>query len=134
MKSLFITLTLALTLAATQSYGQSRTLNGTTEIQHLGMAAGAALACDVQEELKNFELIASRIIANKAPTKKQEIKDLKVYAAEKLRAYRLQKNTAPISCREVVRDFKNQRIFQSTVYADGSVKLPDGVLLRARKK
>jgi hypothetical protein len=111
-----------------------RTLTGTTETQQLGMAAGAALACGAGQELDDFELIASRIIANKAPSRQREIEELKIYAEEKLRTYNLQRQSPPTDCSTVLNSFKKMSIFSSTIYADGTVKLPDGSFLKPRKK
>ncbi len=119
--------------SGTEVFAQ-RTLTGTTETQQLGMAAGAALACGAGQELDDFELIASRIIANKSPSRQREIEELKVYAEEKLRTYNMQRTSPPEDCATVLNSFMNMSIFSSTIYSDGTVKLPDGSLLKPRKK
>ena len=64
---------------------------GLTEAQQLGITAGLALACNAGGELDDFELIASRIIANQAPTAATEQDGYRSFAEWKLRAFKEQK-------------------------------------------
>ena len=107
-----------------------RTTNGLTEAQQLGITAGIALACNAGSRLDDFELIASRIIANKALTAEAEQKGYREFAESKLRAYNEQRNNPQESCGAVLDSFKHLPIFRSVVYADGGVKMYDGSYLK----
>lgn len=107
-----------------------RTTNGLTEAQQLGITAGTALACNAGSRLDDFELIASRIIANKALTAEAEQKGYREFAESKLRAYNEQRNNPQESCGAVLDSFKHLPIFRSVVYADGGVKMYDGSYLK----
>ncbi len=116
-----------------------RTDAGLSIPEQLGITAGIAQACNVNPEmLKNYELIASRLIANPAPTAEIEYAELQTYAQAKLEALKGQKKTPQLSCSEVLARFENQPLFQSVVFKDGTVKLPDGKLIKpvrtAKKK
>lgn len=111
-------------------YANGRTSRGLTEAQQLGITAGVAQACSVGNKLKTFELIANRIIANPIPSDELEKKELREFAAYKLNAYNSQKNNPVLDCSKVLKKFYKLPIFKSVIYADGSVKLPDGRILK----
>ena len=70
----------------------SRTTEGLSEAEQLGITAGVALSCNAGGKLDDFELIASRIIANKALTQEAEQKGYREYAEAKFGAYNEQRN------------------------------------------
>ena len=107
-----------------------RTTNGLTEAQQLGITAGTALACNAGSKLDDFELIASRIIANKALTSEEEQKGYREFAESKLRAYNEQRHNPQESCGGVLDSFNHLPIFRSVVYADGGLKMYDGSYLK----
>ncbi|MDD3669319.1 MAG: hypothetical protein PHX68_03485 [Alphaproteobacteria bacterium] len=108
---------------------QGRTAKGLTEAQQLGITAGSALACAAGPKLDDFELIASRIIANKAATDSEEQAGYRAYATSKFNTYQEQKKSPQAPCSEVLASFNRLPIFKSVVYADGSVKMFDGTKL-----
>jgi hypothetical protein len=107
-----------------------RTVNGLTEAQQLGITAGTALACNAGGKLDDFELIASRIIANQALTEEAEKQGYREFAESKLRAYNEQRHNPQESCGAVLDSFKHLPIFRSVVYADGGLKMYDGQYLK----
>lgn len=112
----------------------TRTARGISETEQLGITAGVALACHADEEqLKNYEMIASRIIVNPVSTEKEEREVLRLYAQAKLKAYEEQIKFPEIACREVLNRFYNQPIFKSVVYRDGTIKLPDGKIIKPQR-
>lgn len=119
-------------VVTTQAFAASRTLNGINENEQLGMTAGLALACNAGGKLDDYELIASRIIANTAQTDLEQKKAERQYAEAKFRAYKEQKETPQAGCGEILESFSNLPIFKSVVYADGTVKTPDGKVLKPR--
>ncbi len=111
-----------------------RTDEGLSVPEQLGITAGLAAACQADADtLKNYELIASRLIANPAPTLDVEHAELKAYAQAKLNAMKDQKKKPQLSCREVLTRFKRQPLFGSVVYRDGTVKLPDGKIVKPKR-
>lgn len=131
-KSLILGVLLA-SLSITSVYAQDRTLNGIKENEQLGMMAGLALACNAGAKLDDYELIAGRIVANQAQTDADEKKAIKEYAEAKFNAYQEQKQSPQATCGEVLETFNRLPIFKSVVYVDGTVKLPDGKILKPRK-
>lgn len=133
MKKMSISLIVCLLFSFQAAAQNDRTLQGITENQQLGMMAGLALACDAGGKLDDYELIASRIIANQAQTDADERKAVREYAEYKFSTFKEQKENPQASCGEVLDTFSHLPIFKSTVYADGSVKMPDGRLLKPRE-
>jgi hypothetical protein len=100
----------------------------------LGVMAGVAKACgENTQKLDDYELIAVRLIANKADSAIQEKEGYRKYVQEKMKAERKQKNAPAMSCGEVLSRFENMPLFESVVYRDGSLKLSDGTFLPAKR-
>lgn len=117
-----------------QSQAQSRTINGVTETEQLGIAAGVAMACRVDyDTLANYEMIASRIIANPLKTDTDERVAIKLYSEAKLKAYKEQKKSPKMHCSEILERFKSQEIFKTTVYRDGTLKFSNGKVLKPKR-
>lgn len=112
----------------------SQTLKGMNDAQQLGAMAGLALACNAGNRLDDFELISSYIIANESETVAIRNRRFRQYAEEKLRTYNTQKATPKEECPSILQRFYNLPIFQSTIYADGTVKFPDGKILKPKTK
>ena len=90
-------------------FANSRTTNGLTETEKLGITAGAALACGVdREQLLNYEMIASRVIANPISSVEVEKKAMQEYATAKLKAFKEQKKQSLSTCPEILERFENQ--------------------------
>ncbi len=110
----------------------SRTLNGINDNAQLGMMAGLALACNAGAKLDDYELIASRLLANTAQTNAEQRQAERQYAEAKFKAYKEHKASPQASCGEILETFNALPIFRSVVYADGSIKTPDGKILKTR--
>ena len=119
-----------LVLCAGLALADSRTTEGLTEAEQLGITAGTALACNAGGKLDDFELIASRIIANKALTAEAEQQGYREYAESKFRAYSEQRNNPQETCGAVLDSFTHLPIFRSVVFADGGLKMYDGTYLK----
>ena len=106
---------------------QAQSLKEMSDAEQLGMMAGLALACGGGKKLDDYELISARILANEAPTDTEENRQARIYAQAKWDAMQRAKKDTKTDCREVMAHFNKLPIFNSIVYGDGSVKLPDGV-------
>ncbi len=97
-----------------------------SDAEQLGMLAGWAMACGAEKKLEDFEIIASRLLANQSATDELEKHEVQVYTQAKWVALQQQKKGNLADCHEILEGFNNLPLFNATVYADGSVKLPDG--------
>lgn len=96
-----------------------------SDAEQLGTMAGLALACGSKQKLEDFELISSRLIANPTSSEQEEKQQIRVYMQAKWKAMQQQQKNPPVSCKEVLERFNKLPLFNSIVYRDGSVKLPD---------
>ncbi|MBQ4472457.1 MAG: hypothetical protein II942_04375 [Alphaproteobacteria bacterium] len=119
-----------LSLGITASVCHAQTDRVYTEAEQMGTLAGLAYACGSKQKLKDFELIAAHILADKSATSEEAEKKLQQFNKMKYRYMKKQKDSPRMSCKEVLEHFNNMPIFQSTVYADGTVKMFDGTILK----
>ena len=129
MKKIIMLLLICMALPV-QAMDGERTTEGLTEAQQLGITAGLALACNAGSKLDDFELIASRLIANKALTAEAEQKGYREFAEAKFNAYNEQRNDPKESCGAVLDSFNRLPLFRSVVFADGGLKMYDGTYLK----
>ncbi len=128
-KMLFLILTcLSVSVAA-----QERSANSMSDAAWLGVTSGSALACNAGSKLDDFELIAARYIANTAQTEAEERKGYRDFATYKFRAYQEQRKSPQMTCAEILDSFEHLPIFKTIVYADGSLKTPEGKMLKAKR-
>lgn len=118
----------------TAAMAQSRTANGLSDAERLAISAGAAQACGADNnKLVNYEVIVSRILVNPTATEQEETAVLTEYAQKKFEVFNEQKKAPEMGCAEVVRRFENLPIFKSVVYRDGTIKLPDGKVIKPKR-
>lgn len=133
MKKMGILLLSAL-LLNTSALAESRTSKGLTDAEKFAIMAGAAQACNAdQDKLINYEVIVSRILVNPTKSSQEETAALTAYARKKFQVYTEQKQKPEMACDEVLRRFDNQPIFKAVVYQDGTVKLPDGKTIKPER-
>ena len=94
--------------------------------------AGLADACGSKDKLKNYELIAARLIANKSASEEEEMQAYRRYAEEKVLAKRKHQKSPKMTCGEILNRFQNMPLFKSIVYKDGSLKFYDGTYYPAK--
>lgn len=130
MRFVFI---LSIFLFPMAAVAQNRPVQNAALANQLGAAAGAAYACNAGKSLEDFEVIASRLLANTAETVADEQSLDEIYVEAKVRAIKVHKKEHPMSCQEILKRFKNMRIFKFIVYADGSVKMDDGTIMHPKR-
>ncbi|MBP5343713.1 MAG: hypothetical protein J6Y85_01365 [Alphaproteobacteria bacterium] len=128
-----LVLILGIVLLPLVGWAQNRLGLDTSLANQLGSAAGAAYACNAGKSLEDFEVIASRLLANSAETAEDERSLDEAYVEAKIRAMKLHKKEHPMSCQEILKRFQDMRIFKFIVYADGSVKKDDGTMLYPKR-
>ncbi len=101
------------------------------EVYALGTVAGQGLACRA-EKYDQFELLARAIVIGKSTNGKTQKEGLREFNAGKVDSFMSLADNNFAECNEIVADFDNQKIFQSTLYSDGRVKLYDGNIITPR--
>ena len=102
------------------------------EVRALGAIAGQGLACG-SSKYDTFELLARAILLTKSPSDKLQNDAIYAYSEEKANAYMSKEMDGFYECAIINRRFDNQEIFKAVLYADGTIKMPDGQILTPRK-
>ena len=110
----------------------AKSLTDLEEMQQLGDVAGQGLGCRAKKYQK-YELLARAILVAKAPDDKTQKQGMITYNSAKVDAFSSILANNYDGCETIVRNFNQQKIFQSILYADGKIKLFDGTLLTPRK-
>ncbi|MBE6452271.1 MAG: hypothetical protein E7012_02135 [Alphaproteobacteria bacterium] len=124
----FLILFLALLISINQANAQMPYIE---EVKALGAISGQGLACG-STKYDDFELLARAILLTKSPSDILQNKAIYAYSEEKANAYMSKELDGFYGCSEIIRRFDNQEIFKATLYADGTIKMPDGQILTPR--
>ena len=129
MKRFFLGLGLGTILLPTIALAQMSYLD---EVRALGAVSGQGLACGASK-YDSFELLARAILISKAPSDSFQAQGMYAYNEEKANAYISKQMDGMYNCAEINRRFDNQEIFNATLYADGTIKMPDGKIITPRQ-
>lgn len=102
------------------------------EVQSLGAVSGQGLACDASK-YHTFELLARAIMISKAPSDAEQAQGMRAYNEYKVNAFISKIKDGFAGCREIAAAFDRQKIFKSTLYGDGTIKMPDGKIVTPRQ-
>lgn len=102
------------------------------EVRALGAISGQGLACG-SSKYDTFELLARAILLTKSPSNKLQNDAIYAYSEEKANAYMSKELDGFYECAEINRRFDRQEIFKMVLYADGTIKMPDGQILTPRQ-
>ena len=119
-------------LASTNVSAASKPVSYLEEVYGLGSVAGQGLACQVKR-YDEYELLARAIMIGKAPDAIQQKEAIQQYNVGKAEAFMAMEDENFASCPEVAEEFARQKIFKSTLYSDGRIKLYDGTMITPRK-
>lgn len=102
------------------------------EVKALGAISGQGLACG-SSKYDTFELLARAILLTKSPSDKLQNDAIYAYSEAKANAYMSKEMDGFYECASINRRFDNQEIFKAVLYADGTIKMPDGQILTPRR-
>lgn len=102
------------------------------EVRALGAISGQGLACGASK-YDTFELLARAILLTKSPSDKLQNDAIYAYSEEKANVYMSKEMDGFFECAQINKRFDNQDIFKAVLYADGTIKMPDGKILTPRK-
>lgn len=103
------------------------------DMKNLGYVSGEGLACGAQK-YPSYETIARAYLISSAKSDKEQADGMYTYNAAKVRGYMRKKNSGLVGCEEVNIRFNNQKILQSKLYKNGTIKLPDGKIIKPRQE
>lgn len=104
----------------------------TEEAAALGSVAGQGLACHAKK-YHQYELLARAIVKSKAQSQKMEEDGFYAFNEGKVTAFMDILNNDFADCDDINYAFNRQKIFQSTLYSDGKIKMFDGSMITPRE-
>lgn len=103
------------------------------DVKNLGYVSGEGLACGAQK-YPSYETIARAYLISSAKSDSEQADGMYMYNKAKVRGYTRKKGSGLIGCDEVNIRFNNQKILQSKLYKNGTIKLPDGKVIKPRQE
>ncbi|HCU58540.1 MAG TPA: hypothetical protein DIC64_01000 [Alphaproteobacteria bacterium] len=102
------------------------------EVQALGYLAGEGLACKASK-YDTFELIARAFLISKARSDDEQASGMEAFNEAKAESFisKIQENMS--GCAQIANAFNNQKIFKTVIYGDGTLKMPDGKIIKPRQ-
>lgn len=128
MRTILLT-TVLLTFPWHIAYGQMPYLE---EVKALGIISGQGMACGSSKH-PTFEMLARAIMLTKAPSQQMLTEAAYIYSEEKANTYLSKQMDGYYQCDAINRRFDNQDIFKINLYADGTLKMPDGQIITPRQ-
>ena len=98
------------------------------EVKALGIISGQGMACGSLQH-PTFEMLARAILITKAPNQNMLTEAAYIYNEAKANTYISKQMDGYDQCDIINRRFENQDIFKITLYADGTLKMPDGNII-----
>ncbi len=102
------------------------------EVKALGIISGQGMACGAAKHA-TFEMLARAILITKSPSQDMLDQAAYTYNEAKANTYLSKQMDGYYQCELINRRFNNQDIFKITLYADGTLKMPDGNILTPRQ-
>ena len=102
------------------------------EVKALGAIAGQGLACG-STKYGTFEMLSRAILLSKSPTDKLQSDAVYTYSEAKANSYMSKEMDGFHECASINKRFDAQDIFKIVLYADGTLKMPDGKIVTPRR-
>lgn len=102
------------------------------EIKALGTISGQGMACG-SAKFDTFEMLARAIMLTKSPGSSTLNNAVYEYNEAKANSYISKQMDGFYQCAMIIDRFDNQEIFKTVLYADGTLKMPDGTIIRPRE-
>lgn len=129
MKKFVVLFMLAFALAN----GSSAQAQYLEDLEALGYVSGEGLACGAKR-YKAYELISRAFLVSSAKSDAEQKEGMYKYNEAKAEGYLSKRNSGLLGCDEVRRRFDRQKIFNTKVYRNGTLKMPDGKIIKPRYK
>ncbi len=102
------------------------------EMRALGTVSGTGMACGAPK-YATFEMLARAILVTKAISDKNQEEGMIAYNTAKADAFLSKQADGLYNCREINARFNEQKIFKTTLYGDGTIKMYDGTVYYPRQ-
>ena len=103
------------------------------DVENLGYVSGEGLACGAKK-YPSYETIARAYLISSSKSDKEQADGMYAYNNAKAKGYMRRKGSGLIGCEEINARFNQQKILQSKLYKNGTIKLPDGKVIKPRQE
>jgi len=103
------------------------------DVKNFGYVAGEGLACGASR-YPSYELVARAFLVSSARSDSEQAKGMYEYNNAKATAYINKRSDGLLNCSEINSRFDNQKIFNAKLYKNGTLKMPDGKVIKPRQK
>ncbi len=111
---------------------EEATMSYIDEMDALGIVSGTAMACG-SPKYQTFEMLARAILITKAASDDMQEKGMIAYNSAKAKAFVTKQREHLYDCDEINDMFDKQKIFKTTLYRDGTIKMYDGRVFHPRQ-
>ncbi|MDO4183795.1 MAG: hypothetical protein Q4D11_00955 [Rhodospirillales bacterium] len=132
MKKTFVLFVLALLISNRAPAQESTSLGYIDEMDALGTVSGIAMACGAPK-YSTFEMLARAILITKAASDDMQEQGMIAFNKAKARAFVSRQRRHLDDCNEINARFDQQKIFKTTLYRDGTIKMYDGKVFHPRQ-
>lgn len=103
------------------------------DVKTLGYASGEGLACGAKR-YPSYELVARAFMVSSARSDNEQAEGMYKYNQAKAHAYMNKRKDGLFGCDEINERFNKQKIFETKLYKNGTLKMPDGKVIKPRQK
>lgn len=102
------------------------------EVQSMGYLSGLGLACQASK-YDTFEMLARAYLISKATSDEQQEEGMKAFNEAKVDSFVSKIKDNMSRCSQIADSFNKQKIFKTVLYGDGTLKMPDGSIIKPRQ-
>lgn len=103
------------------------------DVKNLGYISGQGLACGAKR-YPSYELIARAYMVSSARSDNEQAEGMYAYNAAKARAYASKRRDGYLGCDDINQAFNNQKIFKAKLQKNGTIRMPDGKIIKPRQQ
>lgn len=102
------------------------------DVKNLGYVSGEGIACNAPR-YRSYELVARAYLVSSAKSDQEQSEGMYAYNTAKAEAFIKKRKEGLYDCEEVRESFEKQPIFQTKLYKNGKLKMPDGKVIIPRQ-
>jgi hypothetical protein len=101
------------------------------DVKNLGLISGEGVACGAKR-YPAYEMVARSYLISAAKSDEEQNKGMYAYNEAKALSYMRIRRSGNWGCDEIKAKFDKQEIFKTKLYKNGTLKMPDGKVIKPR--
>lgn len=102
------------------------------DVKNLGYISGEGVACGAKR-YPSYETVARAYLVSAAKSNEEQSRGMYAYNEAKANAFMHIYRSGNYDCAEIRERFNNQKIFKTKLYKNGTLKMPDGKVIKPRQ-